>query len=64
MFIFWYIMALGITIFGIAGAIDTEPWVYAIGFGLLGEIDMLVCNIIIRLRKKSEFEEWAMKFKR
>lgn len=62
MFVIWYLMALVIIVTGAFIGSGVSNWHYVICFGLLGAIDMLVCNIVIRLRKKSEFEEWTMKF--
>lgn len=62
MFIIWYLMALGIMVSGAFSRTGINFLIYVIGFGLLGAIDMLVCNIVVRLRKKSEYEEWIMEF--
>lgn len=62
MFTIWYCMAIGFIIFGAINGAEFRYLVYGIAFGSLGAIDMLVCNIVIRLKKKSEFEEWTIKF--
>lgn len=62
MFILWYAMSLVCILLSILLHDNFELFKFVIGFGFLGAFDMLICNIIIRLKKQTDYEEWTMKF--